>query len=157
MISLKLFIDHSKNLGLNYAVYRNWHQPTPLWSEFKPLYEDSSGGRVSIKREQITETMQHFLDQSIEAYPDIEYEFFAMGAESFRNSDFENSGTYQHTDPHDVIHWQCRGASEWFMGDHMESVLLEPGDLIWFAANTKHKIENLTEKMSLIFNAGKLL
>jgi mannose-6-phosphate isomerase-like protein (cupin superfamily) len=156
MISLKELVDQSKASGLNYKVVRNWIQPTPLWSEFRSLYAYSSGGRVSIKGEPITEKMQYFLDQAIAAYPDIDYEFFAMGAESFRRIDPDNSGTYQHTDPHDVIHWQCRGASEWFMGDDMKPVLLEPGDLIWFAANTKHKIENLTEKMSLIFNAGKL-
>ena len=156
MISLKDFIGQSKSSNLSYAVLRNWHQPTPSWTEFDNL-KQSDSGRISLKGKPYGDIFKLFLDQSIEAYPDIAYEFFLMEASSYRNLDPAQSGTYQHTDPHDVIHWQCRGATEWFMGDDMKPVLLEPGDLIWFAASTKHKTENLTEKYALIFNAGKLL
>jgi len=151
------FIDDCFKNNLEYAVYRNWSQPTPTWTEFENLYNIvRQSGRISIKGLDITKEMEFFQKSAIEAYPDIEYELFAMEAESFRNLDPSNSGTYQHTDPHDVIHWQCRGASEWFMGEEMQSFILEPGDLIWFKAGTKHKIENITEKYALIFNCGLL-
>jgi len=135
---------------------RNWQQPTPKWEEFDELYRDEYEGRISIRGKAMSDTIRNFFIDASKSYPGVEFEMFAMRAETFRNLDPANSGTYQHTDPHDVVHWQCRGASEWFMGEDQESVLLEPGDLIWFKANTKHRIENLTEKYALIFNAGKL-
>jgi mannose-6-phosphate isomerase-like protein (cupin superfamily) len=151
------FIEGCKNSNLSYGVYRNWHQPTPTWKEFENLYDQvRQSGRIRIKGLDITKEMKFFENAAVEAYPNIDYELFAMEAESFRNLDPANSGTYQHTDPHDVIHWQCRGASEWFMGDNMQSFILEPGDVMWFKAGTKHKIENITEKYALIFNAGLL-
>lgn len=151
MISLKQFIGHSKHLGLDYAVIRNWHQPTPSIREFRELYDFGfEEGRVSIKERRYPESFKVFLDEAIKAYPDVEYEFFLMECPTFRNLD-PDAGTYLHTDPTDTIHWQCRGVSEWFIGPDLESIILEPGDLLWFKAQTQHRVENLTEKYALIF------
>lgn len=156
MTTILNFVEQSKLLGVEYAVLKNWSQPTPQWDEFKQLCGNEQG-RVSIKNKNITNIMINFLNESIKAYPNIDYEFFLMQADSFRNLNPAESGTYVHTDPHDVLHWQCRGVTEWTIGKNSELVLLEPGDLLWFRANTKHKTENLTEKYALIFNAGKLI
>ena len=147
------FVDECKANNLSYAVLKNWHQPTPTWDEFKSLYDpNTEEGRISIKDRAYTDIFKYFLDQSKDAYPNVDYDFFLMECPSYRNLDPANCGTYQHTDPVDTLHWQGRGVSEWFMGEDMTPIILEPGDLIWFAANTKHKVENLTEKCSLIFS-----
>lgn len=78
-----------------------------------------------------------------------------MQSDSFRNLDPINSGNPVHIDPYDILHWQCRGATEWSIGENMEKIILEPGDLLWLKAETKHKTENITEKYSLIFMSGK--
>jgi len=151
-MNISEFVEQSKKAGLEYAVLKNWHQPTPSWDEFKNLHNEyTEQGRVSIKNRPYGEIFKYFLDESIKAYPNVDYEFFLMQCSSFRNLDPANSGTYRHSDPTDTLHWQCRGVSEWFMGEDMESIILEPGDLIWFSAHTKHKVENLTEKYALIF------
>jgi mannose-6-phosphate isomerase-like protein (cupin superfamily) len=148
-------IEIARKTNLEYIVLKNWHQPTPKWKEFELLCGEFQG-RVSIKEKPLTDIMNMFLEKSKEAYPNIDYEFFLMQADSFRNLNPEESGTYAHTDPHDVLHWQCRGVTEWTIGSNSDKIQLEPGDLLWFRANTKHKTENLTEKYALIFNAGKL-
>ena len=149
------FIEQSRHAGLKYAIFRNWRQPTPHWDEFKKLYNgDSEQGRISIIDRAYTDIMKDFFDESRQAYPDTEYDFYLMHSGSFRNLDPVHNGTYLHSDPYDILHWQCRGATEWTLGESQDIYLIEPGDLIWFSANTKHKTENITEKYSLIFQAG---
>jgi mannose-6-phosphate isomerase-like protein (cupin superfamily) len=146
------FIQESKHKSLEYAVFSNWHQPTPSWADFDNLYDRSiEVGRISLEGRILTPEMQYFLDQSKDAYPDIEYDIYIMESLNYRNLDPADSGTPKHSDPKDILHWQCRGATEWIIGKNDDVVILEPGDLLWFQANTNHKTSNLTEKCSLIF------
>ena len=151
---IKDFVEKNINDNLEYAVLKNWHQPTPEQQKFKEFYDvENQGGRISIKNKILYDEFKYFLEESLLAYPNKEYDYFLMEARSFRNVN-SNSGTDEHVDPHDILHWQCRGATYWFIGKNSEQIMLEPGDLIWFRANTKHRTENITEKYSLIFNAG---
>ena len=44
------FVKESKDAKLEYAVLRNWRQPTPQWDEFQNLYDhDFEQGRIFIK------------------------------------------------------------------------------------------------------------
>lgn len=95
--------------------------------------------------------MKYFLDESINAYPDIDYDIYIMESLNYRNLDPADSGSPEHSDPKDILHWQCRGATEWIIGKDKDLIILEPGDLLWFQAHTTHKTSNLTEKCSLIF------
>ena len=149
-MSILEFVNQSKKIGLSYAVYRNWHQPTPNWDEFKSLCTEIDG-RISIKNKPYGNIFKFFLDESIKAYPNIEYEFFIIQCSTYRNLHPAFSGTDMHSDPSDTLHWQCRGVSEWIIGENKESILLEPGDLIWFTPEVQHEVQNLTEKYSLVF------
>jgi mannose-6-phosphate isomerase-like protein (cupin superfamily) len=151
-MNISEFVKQSKENNLEYAVYKNWHQPTPQWDEFKALYDDATEfGRISIKDRLYTETMSYFLSESRLAYPPTDkYQFYLMQSSSFRNAR-PDTGTMAHTDLVDTLHWQCRGVTEWILGSKSERVLLEPGDLLWFDGNTAHATENLTEKFGLIF------
>ena len=146
------FVAQSKASNLEYAVIRNWRQPTPQWDEFQGLYDSvSQQGRISIKDKPYTSIMGDFLEESRLAYPDSDnYQFYLMQCGSFRNFQ-KDTGTNSHTDLVDTLHWQCRGATEWTLGSKSDKILLEPGDLLWFAGNTVHGTENLTEKFALIF------
>ena len=95
--------------------------------------------------------MGDFLEESLQAYPNSNnYQFYMMQCGSFRNFK-KDTGTNLHTDLVDTLHWQCRGVTEWTLGSNREKMILEPGDLLWFEANTAHGTENLTEKFALIF------
>lgn len=155
-MSILNIVEKAKNDNLEYVLIKNWFQPTPQWDDFKKIC-DPFKGRESFENREIPDNMKFFLNQCILAYPNIEYGFYTMQDDSFRNArpTGEISGTSFHTDPCDILHWQCRGATEWVIGKNKDIFILEPGDLLWFKSETLHKTENLTEKYSLIFMAGK--
>jgi len=147
-------VEKCKKDNIEYLLVRNWHQPTPFQVEFRELFDtEKSVGRTSIKNKILKNEFKFFLDECLEAYPIIDYEYYLMESRTFRNMD-KNSGTEFHVDESDVLHWQCRGATQWIIGKNKDSFMLEPGDLLWFRANTEHSTENITEKYSLIFLAG---
>lgn len=154
-MSISNFVKKARDSGLEYSVYKNWYQPTPTFKEIRKIQIDTYGGRVSLEGKELTIEMDHFLIECISAYPKIDYDYYTMLSSSYRNLTPDDSGTPSHTDEADTLHWQCRGATEWIIGSSSDSVILEPGDLIWFRANTWHKTSNLTEKCSLMFSEKK--
>lgn len=140
-------------------------------------------GRYSIKNfygpnaENPNKEIEIFLRNAREAYPDKEYQLYVLSSPIFRNIAPERPGTTLHKDPFSIIHWQCRGATLWRLGLHAESqgheitesgghiwnskwietpetFILEPGDVVWFNKGVWHETENLTEKSSIVFDAG---
>jgi hypothetical protein len=72
------------------------------------------------------------------------------------------SPTTRHSDEADVIHWQCSGSSEWTFYDHPEKgfetkIILSSGDVIWFKKHQDHSVQNLEDKVSIIFMENNIL
>lgn len=141
-------------------------------------------GRISLrafngKDESISSNpeIHFFLNESIKVHPDQDYQFYMLSTPVFRNISPDRPGTGLHKDPFPIIHWQCRGVTLWRIGlnaknnsftvtesgghlwdsewlEEPDTFLLEPGDIIWFDDGVWHETENLTEKYSIVFDAG---
>ena len=166
-MDIKEFVKQSKESGLDYAVLRNWKQPTPMWEDFD-LVSSNEETRIDIAHLDYPESFKEFENEAAKAYPKKSYNFYIYRADSYRNKNAVGPGTSLHFDENDILHWQCRGATIWRFGEVIEDpnkkppyngtftenfheVLLEPGDLIWLNTRTWHETENITEKRSLIY------
>ncbi len=184
MTTIKEFVDNAKEQKLYYAVLKNWHHPVPSWEDFEEVIDPKSNGvRKFIKDVPLKEEMQYFLDESKKAYPDIEYQYYIFEGKRYRNLDINWPGEPLHKDPYDILHWHCKGVTEWQIGLYAEmngtpkqfeyeerkgwdwhtawtkepqTIMLEPGDLLWLRKATWHRTQNLAEKYSIIFDAGPL-
>lgn len=72
------------------------------------------------------------------------------------------SPTTKHSDLADVIHWQCSGKSEWTFYDHPTKgaetkIIMNAGDVIWFKKHQDHSVQNLEDKVSIIFMENNIL
>jgi|694.fasta_scaffold00118_82 hypothetical protein len=72
------------------------------------------------------------------------------------------SPTTRHSDEADVIHWQCMGKSEWTMYDNPTKgsetkFILNAGDVVWFKKHQDHSVQNLENKVSIIFMENNIL
>jgi hypothetical protein len=72
------------------------------------------------------------------------------------------SPTTKHSDLADVIHWQCGGSSEWTFYDiptkgSETKLIMSAGDVIWFKKNQDHSVQNLEDKVSIIFMENNIL
>jgi hypothetical protein len=72
------------------------------------------------------------------------------------------SPTTKHSDLADVIHWQCSGQAEWTFYDNPvkgseTKIIMNAGDAIWFKKNQDHSVQNLTDKVSIIFMENNIL
>ena len=72
------------------------------------------------------------------------------------------SPTSRHSDQSDVIHWQCGGQSEWIFYDlptkgSETKFIMNSGDVIWFQKDRDHSVQNLKDKVSIIFNEKNYL
>lgn len=187
MINLKDEINLAKSNGNKYGIIKNWHQPTPSIDDFRDLekIEQFIGRRYLTsknKDESISSNkdINFFLQEALKVYPDQEYQFYMLANPNSRNAMPDQPGTGIHKDPYNIIHWQCRGATLWRIGlsaqtngfeisssgghiwrsewlEKPDTVILEPGDIIWFDAGVWHETENLTEKYSIVFDAGPIL
>lgn len=72
------------------------------------------------------------------------------------------SPTTKHSDLADVIHWQCSGKSEWTFYDNPSEgtetkIIMNAGDAIWFKKHQDHSVQNLEDKVSIIFMENNIL
>ena len=165
------FVQQAKDAGLNYAVLRNWKQPTPHWGEFDRISSDRDT-RIDVLTLNYPESFNDFEEEASKAYPESSYNFYIYRSNNYRNRNAEEAGTGLHLDINDILHWQCRGSTMWKFGEVLEdpskehgrngsftgetdNIFLEPGDLIWLRGETWHETENITEKRSLVFEPGK--
>ena len=176
--NLKIEIEKFKSDGKRYGVIKNWHQPTPTIDEFRDIVNIERNGVVHLNKDNTTKDIDFFLNECIKVYPNIKYDLYVIDSPSSRNSAPDNPGTTLHADPYPIIHWQCRGATLWRVGENAinkskvptgtggyfwdsewlsdpESFILEPGDVIWFENGIWHETENLTEKYSVVFDVTR--
>jgi hypothetical protein len=166
-VDIEEFVKQSKEAGLNYAVLRNWKQPTPTWEDFD-LVSSNEDTRIDLAHLDYPENFKEFENEAAKAYSKKSYNFYIYRSNSYRNKNAVGPGTSLHFDENDILHWQCRGATIWRLGEVTEDpnkershngtftenfheVLLEPGDLMWLNAKTWHETENITEKRSLVY------
>lgn len=76
-----------------------------------------------------------------------------FGAISFTDSE---PTTGKHTDPVDVMYWNCVGISQWeiFYGDESKLFVLNPGDVIFVPAKTLHEVTSLSPRAAISFMFG---
>ena len=178
-MNISEFIQESKNKGLKYAVLKKWDLPLS-YIDLYNLHGRDEVDRITIKDRKFDKS-QFFLEQCLQAYPNRDYDYFIMQSNLYRNNS-TFAGTRLHKDPYDILHWQCVGATEWKIGlggkhnsepvkqkeiqpgvfyylfdssweSEPETILLEPGDLLWFSAGVWHETTNITEKYALVFEA----
>lgn len=166
-----------KSNGKNYGVIKNCYQPTPTIDHLKEIVSKStSKPNAQITDPSIHQMINYFLEECLSVYPNTKHNLFIISNPNSRNSAPESPGTKLHCDPLPIIHWQCRGATIWRIGNDAvsngkvqneaggyfwdsewtkepESFVLEPGDVIWFEPGVWHETENLTEKYSVVFEA----
>ena len=70
--------------------------------------------------------------------------------------------TTRHSDESDVIHWQCIGQSEWTFYDKPTEgsetkIIMNSGDVMWFKKRQEHSVQNLKDKVSIIFMSNDIL
>jgi ribosomal protein L16 Arg81 hydroxylase len=123
MNTLSDLIQEAKSEGKHYAVFKNWHQPTPTRKEMKALYgsEDDPTQRLYIKDKSIPDEINHFLDQASAAYPESDNHFYVLASMEYKNYFKRRPGARLHRDNFDVIHWQLTGVTKWNIGLNAES------------------------------------
>lgn len=173
--NLKKEIASLQSNGKNYGVIKNCYQPTPTIDHLKEIVSKSSTKpNAQINDPNIHQMIKYFLEECVNVYPNAGHKLYIISNPHSRNSAPESSGTKLHKDPMPIIHWQCRGATIWKIGNHAVSngriqneaggyvwdsewtqepdcFILEPGDVIWFESGVWHETENLTEKYSVVF------
>jgi len=123
MNTLSDLIQEAKSQGKHYAVFKNWHQPTPTRKEIEAMYgpEDGREQRLYIKDRAFPDKMNQFIDQGSAAYPESDNHFYVLGSKEYRNHFTRRPGARLHRDNFDVIHWQCTGVTKWSIGINAEA------------------------------------
>jgi hypothetical protein len=150
----------------NYVVFRNYATP-PARSLFDKAYE---------QKENVTNSDDGKPLGSMKVVP--EYFFEDANVDNFYNECSSlygvkttlllieggagGSPTTRHSDLADVIHWQCGGKSEWTFYDKSSwdsktKIIMNAGDVIWFKKNQDHSVQNLEDKVSIIFMENNIL
>ena len=185
MNTLSDLIQEAKSQGKHYAVFKNWHQPTPTRKEIDAMYgpEDEWFRRLQLENREVNSKIQYFIDEANKAYPESDNDFYIFSNIYYRNSYYNKPGSKLHHDMFDVIHWHCTGVTKWNVGIHAEAkndykkakpdvgtyfdwdahwtgpydtFILEPGDVLWFDNMSWHETENICDKYSVIMQAGKI-
>jgi len=183
MSTLNQLIKEAKDAGLNYAVFKNWHQPTPTRKEIEPMYgpNDIWYNRLQLQDRPVPASVKYFMNEANQAYPDKENDFYILSNIYYRNFYSDRPGSKLHKDTFDVIHLQCTGVTKWEIGTEAESTndpansnptvgaawdwkaeftgdyetfILEPGDVIWFNNKSWHRTENICDKYSIVMQTG---
>lgn len=149
-----------------YVIFRNYATP-PDASLFNQVYK---------RRKNVTNSEDGKSLGSMKIVP--EYFFEDNGVSDFYNECLSIYGkkttmlliqgkgladpTTRHSDLADVIHWQCSGLSEWTFYDHPAEgsetkIIMNSGDAIWFKKNQDHSVQNLEDKVSIIFMENNIL
>ena len=161
------FVKQSRDMGLPYAILRNWKQPTPHWREFEEISTDADT-RIDLANKSYSNSFKEFESEANKTYPKMSYNFYVYRSNSYRNQNKMGAGTSLHFDENEILHFQCRGVTIWLFGDVIEDpekehshngiwngkpseILLEPGDIVWLNERTWHQTINMTEKRSLIY------
>jgi hypothetical protein len=65
--------------------------------------------------------------------------------------------TGKHTDPVDVMYWNCVGVSQWevFYENDSTVFVLNPGDVIFVPARTLHEVTSLSPRAAISFMFGE--
>lgn len=149
----------------NYVIFRNYATP-PDASLFKEAFGakkellDSDGfdyGPMKIMPSHFfeIENVDNFYNECVEV-------FGAKTTPLLIEGNTKGKGTDKHSDLADVIHWQCKGESEWTFYDNPETgvetkITLTAGDAIWFKKDNDHSVENLKDKYSIIVMSTNIL
>lgn len=150
----------------NYVVFRNYATP-PLRSLFDKAYaktesvNNSDDGKPLGSMKTIPEyffenkNVSNFYDECSSIYG-VDTTLLLIEGKG------GGSPTTKHSDLADVIHWQCSGQSEWtFYNRPTEGsetkVIMNSGDAIWFKKHQDHSVQNLTDKVSIIFMENNIL
>jgi hypothetical protein len=170
---IEKFLKEAKESGKNYAVLKT-HKSTPSWEYFYTIYDrEREDNKISLVGRTYNDVIEDFKQQAIKAFNDDHYDFYMYESQGYRNIKPKTPGTQLHRDPSEILHWQCRGATEWKLGvgkqtsdgvvngeshlydaewlEEPETIILEPGDILWMNIGVWHSTENLTEKMSIVF------
>lgn len=62
----------------------------------------------------------------------------------------------KHNDTMDVWFWQCEGVTKWII-NNKESIILNPGDLIYVPAKVDHEVVPLSPRVGISMSREKLL
>lgn len=150
----------------NYVVFRNYATPPDL-SLFEKAYkkkykvtnsEDGKPlGNMKIMPEYFfeNEDVNNFYKECSNLY-DVKTTLLLISGNG------QASPTTRHSDNGDVIHWQCSGQSEWTFYDTPKEgsetkIIMNSGDVVWFKKDKDHSVQNLTNKVSIIFMENDFL
>ena len=148
------FVANNKKLNLTYSVLKNYSVANAV--DIQYLYEKVafaqngwSGGRILINEYNLPKDINNFLEECLIAYPESmnSYQLYMMKG-------YPPSITSRHKDPTDVLHWQCLGSATWEIEDsegNINSITLNPGDLLWLKDFSYHSVLNVSLKYSVIF------
>ena len=164
-----------------YALFRGLCKDVPNWSDFIENFDynynrDKDKNKNNPDHRYITDNIvvynkfdpiifgaiedkaTRLFDKSLEAHSLIKglIKKDASSVKSIMNFLGNEQEYWTHSDNHDVISWHCVGTIEWrFYKNPKEkdydSVVLEPGDVIYVPAGVVHQVINNKPRASLIF------
>lgn len=159
--------DFIENFDYNYNKDKNKPKNTTdpkhltdnilAYNKFDPIVFGAIEGKAS-----------PMFDKSLEASVAIEalIKKKASGVKSIMNFLGNEQEYWIHSDNHDVVSWHCVGTIEWrfyknvkeedmekisIEGAEYDSVVLEPGDVVYVPAGVVHQVINNKPRASLIF------